>query len=49
MNHSDPPSSQKTQQNSMAHIGWPALQSALAGLVESPVTREALRHSAPRT
>ena len=24
----------------MAHIGWPAIQSALAGLTESPVTRE---------
>ena len=40
MNHSDPPSPQKTQQNSMAHIGWPAIQNALAGLTESPITRE---------
>jgi len=40
MNHSDPPSPQNTQQNSMAHIGWPALQNALAGLTESPGARE---------
>jgi DNA mismatch repair protein MutS2 len=40
MNRSDPPSPQKTQQNSMAHIGWPAIQNALAGLTESPVTRK---------
>jgi DNA mismatch repair protein MutS2 len=40
MNHFDPPSSQKTQQNSMAHIGWPAIQNALAGLTESTVTHE---------
>ena len=40
MNHSDPPSPQNTQQNSMAHIGWSALQNALAGLTESPGARE---------
>ena len=40
MNHSDPPSLQKIQQNCMAHIGWSTIQNALAGLTESPVTRE---------
>lgn len=40
MNRSEPPAPQKTQQNSMAHIGWPAIQNALAGLAESPLTRE---------
>ena len=40
MNHTDPPSPQKKQPNSMAHIGWSPIQNALAGLTESPVTRE---------
>ncbi|MEE8268414.1 MAG: endonuclease MutS2, partial [Nitrospinaceae bacterium] len=40
MNRSDPSSPQKTRQKSMADIGWPAIQNALAGLAESPLTRE---------
>jgi DNA mismatch repair protein MutS2 len=40
MNHSDPPSLHNTQQNSMADIGWSTVQNALAGLAESPLTRE---------
>ena len=40
MNRSDPPPPQKIQQNSTAHIGWPAIQNALAELAESSLTRE---------
>jgi DNA mismatch repair protein MutS2 len=40
MNRSDPPAPQKMQQNSLTHIGWPAIQNALVGLAESPLTRE---------
>ena len=39
MNRSDPPSPQNTQLNSTAHIGWPVIQTTLAGLAESPLTR----------
>ncbi len=40
MNRSDSASSQHTQQKSMAQMGWPGVQKALAGLAESPVTRD---------
>jgi len=40
MNHSDTPAPQKTQRIHTADIGWSAIQNALAGLTESPVTRE---------
>lgn len=40
MNRSDSPSPQQLQQKSMARMGWPAIQQALAALAYSPVTCE---------
>lgn len=40
MTRSDPASAPYTPQKSMTHMGWPAVQQALAALAESPVTRE---------
>jgi len=40
MNRSDSPSPQNMQQNSTADIGWSTIQNALAGLTESPLTRD---------
>ncbi|MCH7500674.1 MAG: hypothetical protein IH886_11800, partial [Nitrospinae bacterium] len=40
MTRSDPASAPHTPQKSMTHMGWPAVQQALAALAESPVTRE---------
>ncbi|MDH5457306.1 MAG: endonuclease MutS2 [Nitrospinota bacterium] len=40
MTHSESPSSQSPNSNSMAPIGWSAIQSALSDLTESPVTRQ---------
>ncbi len=36
----DPSSPKKTQQNSMAQIGWSTIQGKLSGLAQSPLTRE---------
>ena len=40
MTRSDPILAPHTQQKSMTHMGWPAVQQALSALAESPVTRE---------
>ncbi len=49
MNPSDPSSPRIMQKNSTVPIGWPAIQTALAGLAESPLTHELCANLIPES